>query len=133
MGEAVTAGVSLEPKVFIKNVLGGSVLGSLVGRAVAAAEVKGATSPGGHKGVIYMAVGPTKIAFFAVKVGFLSNRIGKELDQFPRTAVKAVEIQKDFMPTAHIMLKDGTHYTMKCAEDNVKHLKKAQSLLNPVA
>jgi len=129
MGESVSAGVQLEAQALVKAAMGGGVLGSLAGNALAGVEVKDASLPGDHKGIIYMAVGASKVTFFSVKQGLFKNSLDKMLAEFPHDNVKAVEIEKGMMPTAHIVFQDGTHYALKCAKVNVKKLNKVQELL----
>jgi len=62
--------------------------------------------------------------------GFFKNSLDKELAEFSRSDVKAVEIEKGMMPTAHIVFQDGTHYALKYAKINVKNLNKIQELLS---
>ena len=129
MGEAVAAAVQLEAQVLVKNAMGGGILGSLAGNALAGVEVKDASLPGDHKGIIYMAVGASKVGFFSVKQGFFKNSLNEKLAEFPLSDVKAVETEKGMMPTAHIVFQDGTHYVMKCAKVNVKNLNKVKEQL----
>lgn len=129
MGQKVEAGVSLEAKELVKGAVGSGLASSLMGFALAGNEVKGESLPGDHKGIIYMAVGTNDVAFFSVKQGLFKNSLTQLLSQFPRSEVKAVEIEKATMPTAHIVFQDGTHYALKCAKINVKNLKKVQELL----
>jgi hypothetical protein len=129
IGQQVVAGVSLEAKELVKGAVGNSLVGSLVSSALAGSDVKGSSLPGDHKGIIYMAVGADDVAFFSVKQGLFKNSLTQLLSQYPRSEVKAVEIEKGVMPTAHIVFQDGTHYALKCAKINVKNLNKVQELL----
>ena len=129
MEEAIAAGVQLEAQALVKNAMGGGILGSLAGNALAGVDVKDASLPGDHKGIIYMAVGASKVGFFSVKQGLFKNSLNEKLAEFPRGDVKAVEIEKGMMPTAHIVFQDGTHYALKCAKVNVKNLNKVKEQL----
>ena len=64
LGETVAAAVQLEAQALVKNAMGGGILGNLAGNALAGVEVKDASLPGDHKGIIYMAVGGSKVGFF---------------------------------------------------------------------
>ena len=46
------------------------------------------------------------------------------------TDVAGIEIEKGVMPTAHILLQDGTYYSLKCARAELRNLKKVQELLS---
>ena len=129
LGEAVAAGVMLEAKGVIKRAIGSGVLGSLVGGILADIDVKEASLPGDHTGLFYMAVGADKVGFFSMKRGAFKASLDKMLVQYPRSEVKALEIEKGMMPTAHIVFQDGTHYALMCARINQKKLKKVRELL----
>jgi hypothetical protein len=129
LGQEVVAGVQLEAKELVRGAVGNSLVGSLMNSALAGSDVKGASLPGDHKGIIYMAIGADDVAFFSVKQGLFKNSLTQLLAQYPRREVKAVEIEKGLMPTAHILFQDGTNYALKCAKINVKNLKKVQELL----
>lgn len=130
MGESVIAGVSLEDEKALKNAISGT-LGKSLGGAVGgmlSGDLKPASSPGGHKGPLYVAVGPSKVGFFSVKQGFLKPSIKDILAEHPRNDVLAVEIGSGYMPTVFFVFKDGSNYVFKCAKINVKNLKKVQKL-----
>ena len=130
MGESVAAGVQLDAQEVVQAAVGGGVLGALAGNVLAGVDVKEASLPGDHTGIFYMAVGVNKVGFFSIKRGLFKNSLDKMLVEFPRSEVKAVEIEKGFMPTAHIVFQDGTHYALMCAKINLKNLKKVQELLS---
>ena len=113
LGEEVEAGVMLEAKGVIKRAVGSGVLGSLAGSILAGVDVKEASLPGDHTGLFYMAVGADKVGFFSIKRGVFKNSLDQLLAQYPRSEVKALEIEKGFMPTAHIVFQDGTNYFAK--------------------
>jgi hypothetical protein len=134
MGEAVEAGVRLEAPELIKRTVargavGGGILGELASHLVAGTEVK-STLPGGHKGACYMAVGTGKVSFFTIEQGVFKNSLGELLVEHARSDVAGIEIEKGVMPTAHILLQDGTYYSLKCARVELKSLKKVQELLS---
>jgi hypothetical protein len=135
MGEAVVAGVQLEAPELVKSTIArgalrGGLFGELAGSLVSAGKEVKSTLPGGHKGACYMAVGAEKVGFFTVKQGIFKNSPGELLVEHPRSDVACVEIEKGVMPTAHILLQDGTYYSLKCARANLNSLKKVQELLS---
>ena len=103
--------------------------GGLVGAVVAGMKLQPASLPGDYESVQYMAVGPTKVGFFSIKVGLFKNKIGELLVEYPRSDVQTLEIQKGVMPVVHIVLKDGTHFVFVCARIQLKKLKAVQELL----
>jgi hypothetical protein len=125
MGEAVIAGVRLEAPKTVKDMVGGGIVGKLV----AGVDLKAASLPGDHEGIQYMAVGPTKVGFFSIKVGLFKSSLDELLVQHPRSDVQTVEIESGFMPAAHIVLRDGTNYTLMCPRVQLGKLKKVQELL----
>ena len=128
MGESVIAGVTLEAKkALIKSVASG--LGGLVGEALADVAVKDASLPGEQEGIFYVAVGPTKVGFFAIKRGWFKNSLDKLLVQHSRSDLQAMEIESGVMPPAHFVFQDGTHYVMVCPRIHLGKLKKVRELL----
>lgn len=124
LGEEVIAGVALEAQKAVKSAVGG-----IVGDLLAGGEVEEASLPGGHEGIHYVAVGPTKLAFFSIKRGLLKNSLGELLVEHPRSDVQAMEIESGVMPAAHFVLRDGTHYVLVCPRIQLGKLKKVQELL----
>ena len=128
MGEAVIAGATLEAKKSIlKTVAFG--LGGLVGEALANVAVKPASVPGDHEGIHYVAVGPTQVGFFSMKRGLFKSSLDELLIQHSRSDVQAVEIKSGFMPEAHFLFRDGTHYVLMCPRIQLGKLKKVRELL----
>jgi len=124
LGEPVIAGVQLEAKASIRNVVGGTV-----GEAMTGFDLKPTTNPGGHNGIHYVAVGPTKVGFFSMKRGIFKPSLGELLAEHARSDVKAVEIESGMMPKAHFVFRDGTNYVLMCARINRGKLKKVQKAL----
>ena len=124
MGEAVIAGVTLEAQESIKSVVGG-----VVGEVLAGVDLKPASVPGDHKGIHYVAVGPTKVGFFSMKRGLFKPALDKLLVEHSRSDVQTVEIKSGIMPAAHFVFRDGTHYALTCPRINLGKLKKVQELL----
>ena len=127
MGEDVIAGVRLEAPEAVKEMVGD--VAGVVGEIVAGVDLKQATLPGDHEGIQYMAVGPTKVGFFSIKVGLFKSKLDELLVQHPRSDVQTLEIQSGVMPAAHIVLRDGTHYALLCPRIQLGKLKKVQELL----
>ncbi len=128
LGEPVVAGVPLESrKALIKNVAFG--LAGLIGEALADVAVKEATLPGDHEGLHYVAVGETKVGFFAMKPGLFKPSVDRLLVERPRSEVQAVEIEKGMMPTVHFVFQDGIHYVLKCPRAYLGKMKKVREAL----
>ena len=128
LGESVIAGATLEAtKSILKSVAFG--LGGLVGEALADVAVQDASLPGGHEGIYYVAVGPTKVGFFSMKRGLFKPSLDRLLVEHPRSEVRAVEIEKGLMPTVHFVFRDGTHYVFACPRIHLGKLKKVRELL----
>ncbi|RLC84930.1 MAG: hypothetical protein DRI79_12125 [Chloroflexi bacterium] len=129
MGESVIAGVMLEAAELTKSAMADGLLGRAAGEILTGAALEPASVPGDHEGIHYVAVGPTKVGFFSVKRGFFKNSLDELLVQHSRSDVQAVEIESGVMPTAHFVLRDGTHYVLKCARINLGKLKEVRELL----
>ncbi len=128
LGEPVIAGTPLESKKsLIKNVAFG--LAGIVGEALAEVAVKDPSLPGNHEGLHYVAVGETRVGFFSMKPGLFRASIDQLLAEHARDDVRAVEIDKGFMPTVHFVFQDGTHYALKCPRAHLGKMKKVQAAL----
>ena len=124
MGEPVTAGVTLEAKESIKSMIGG-----VVGEILTGVDLKPASVPGDHKGIHYVAVGPTKVGFFSMKRGLFKPSLDKLLVQHSRSEVQTVEIKSGIMPAVHFVFRDGTNYVLMCPRIHLGKLKKVQEML----
>ena len=124
LGESVIAGVMLEAGESVRKMIGGAV--PLI---IAGVESLKAAVPGDHKGLHYVAVGPSKVGFFSLKRGAFKPSLGELLVECPRDEVVAVEIKKGAMPPVHFVLADGTDYVLLCARVNLRKLKKVKALL----
>jgi len=124
MAQSIIAGVQLEAVASVKDVVGG-----VVGEALTGFDLKPTTTPGDHKGLHYVAVGPTKVGFFAMKRGLFRPSLGELLVEHARDDVEAVEIEGGMMPKAHFVFRDGTNYVLMCARINRGKLKKVQEAL----
>jgi len=125
MGEPVIAGVILEAR---ESILG-TVVGGIAGAALVGIALKPASLPGGHTGIHYVAVGPTKVGFFSMKRGLFRPSLNELLEVHPRSEVQAVEIEGGLMPAVHFVLGDGTHYVLMCPRIHLGNLKKVRELL----
>lgn len=124
MGESVIAGVTLEAKESVRDVMSG-----VIGDVLAGIALKPASVPGGHTGIHYVAVGPNTVGFFSMKRGLFKPSLNELLVQRPRADVEAVEIEGGMMPAAHFVFKDGTNYVLMCPRIKLGKLKKVQELL----
>ena len=130
MGENVAVGVMLDSQAAVKKAMGRGLLNQAIGKALAGAELKEATTPGNHKGSCYMAVGDNHVGFFTVKQGLFKSGPGELIVKHPRSEVKALEIEAGMMSTVHVVLQDGTHYVFLCAKMNQKNLGKVKEALS---
>lgn len=128
LGEPVIAGVTLEAKQSIADVMGGAIGGAL-GKAVAGIVLKPAATPGDHKGIHYVAVGPTKVGFFSMKRGLFKPSLDTLLVEHARRDVEAVELERGMMTTAHFVFQDGTHYVLMCPGIHRGKLKRVKAAL----
>jgi hypothetical protein len=134
LGENVLAGATIASRGHISKMAlaAGGAIGGAVGGAIAGA-MQGArkppTTPGGHRGLIYIAAGPSKLAFFAVKQGWLSNSIDKLLIAHPRADVVQMDVQGGMIPKINIVLADGTDYALECGMAFLGKVKRVQGAL----
>jgi hypothetical protein len=122
MGERVIAGVTLEAAESIKGVMDG-----VVGKTLADVVLKPASVPGDHKGIHYVAVGPTRVGFFSMKRGLFKPSLDRLLVECSRSDVQAVEIKGGMMPAAHFVLRDGTNYALMCPRSSWVSSKRCSS------
>jgi hypothetical protein len=135
MNEQVLVGITVSnsgaASKMIRRTAGGAV-GGVVGRVVVDAlhgEQKGPSTPENHSGIMYLALGPSKIAFFSVKRGFFSNSIKDLLVEHPRSDVTALEIEGGVIPKFSIVFADGTNYAFECGRIFLKDVKKVKEAL----
>jgi hypothetical protein len=124
MSEPVAAGVRLEAAELTREAVGPGT-----GKLLTGSDAEGASLPGDHEGIHYVAVGSTKVGFFSMKQGFFKNSLKELLVEHPRSDVKAVDIEGGAMPRAHFLFEDGTHYALMCPRMNLGALKKVRELL----
>jgi hypothetical protein len=106
-----------------EGLVGGMVAGTMTGKQGAA------TTPGDRKGPMFMALGPTKLAFFTLKQGFFKNSAGKLIVEHPRADITALDIEGGFPPNFSIQFADGTHYALEVGKMFLKHVKKIKEEL----
>jgi hypothetical protein len=115
MGEPVVAGAVVLTKGTTSRMAlsGGGMVGGLIAGAVSAAR-KPPSTPGNHRGHVYVAVGATKVAFFSVKQGLLKQSIQGLLVEHPRADVTAFDVGGALVTSILVVLKDGTNYELEC-------------------
>jgi hypothetical protein len=106
-----------------EGLVGSLVAGSMTGKQGQA------TTPGGVQGVMFLALGPTKLAFFTLKRGFFKNSAGQLIVEHPRADVTALDIEGGFPPNFSIKFADGTHYALEVGKMFLKHVKKIKEEL----
>lgn len=128
MGEDVIVGFTVtnkgEGRKFIAHSAGGIV------EQMAAQPGTNTQTPDGHIGPMYIAVGATKVAFFAVKQGFFSNSIKALLVEYPYQAVQAVAIKREFIPKITWAFTDGVVYEFELGKRDLKKAEQAKQTLN---
>lgn len=115
MGEPVVAGAVVLTKGTTSRMAlgGGGLVGGLVAGAMDVVR-KPPSTPGNHRGHVYVAVGATKVAFFSVKQGLLKQSIQSLLVEHPRADVAAFDVGGALVTSILIVLKDGTTYQLEC-------------------
>jgi hypothetical protein len=126
LGEQVVVGATIATKGTLSKMAvsagafqAGGVIGSLAGSAIGAAlgsNAKAPTTPGNYKGLAYIAVTPTQVAFFSVKRGLLKNSIKELLAQHPRGDLAGMEVGGGIIPSVTVAFNDGTIYAMEVAK-----------------
>lgn len=86
-------------------------------------------TPGNHRGVLYVAVTPTRVVFHKMKMGMFKTKVGKPLVSVPRTELAVVAMTKGYAPTVSFVLRDGTHYVMLCTRMDRKDFEQVQGIL----
>jgi hypothetical protein len=135
MGEQVIAGAIIaSPGTSGRMAVGaaGGVVGSAVAAAAATAMNRGKepTTPGNHQGLMYVAIGPNKLAFFSVKRGLLKSSIKELLVAVPRSKVAQFEIGGGALTSSlTVALHDGTNYRMEVPRAYKGKVQKVQRAL----
>ena len=86
-------------------------------------------TPGNHRGVLYVAVTPTRVVFHKMKMGMFQTKVGKPLVSVPRSQLAAVTKTKGYAPTVSFLLRDGTNYVMMCTRMDRQHFEQTQAVL----
>jgi hypothetical protein len=130
MGEPVQAGSVIATRGHVSRAAlgGGGLIGGLIAGAVAAAQ-KPPSTPGNHRGLVYMAAGPTKVAFFEVNQGWFSQSLGTLLAEHRREDVAAMDVQGGMVPKIEFALADGTNYALECGMVFLGKVKKIKAAL----
>jgi hypothetical protein len=75
-------------------------------------------TPGNRRGWMYLAVGPSKIAFFSLKMGLLGFKLEDLIVEHPREMVASFEMHGQIVSSAiTINLTDGTVYELEYARN----------------
>ena len=146
MKEEVLAAVFLECPQLIRDAMSGSVTeyydssggagtersigglaGGLFGRLATGSAQKSSLGAGG---AYYVAVGPTKLAFFSIKVGWVRRSINTLLAEYRRSDLKGLEIKNGYMSRATFLFADDTSLILMCARLMRSRLMKLEQVLN---
>ncbi len=119
LGEQVVAG-ALVSSAGTGKAMGlrsfGAQLGGAIGSGIAQAAggPPKVTSPGGYQGVMYMAVGPTKVGFFGTKQGLIGRSLKDLLLTVSRGSITTFEMHGGALtcPLA-VALDDGTVFALE--------------------
>ena len=123
IGEPIVAGAPVMPSRFGMTsaiTTAGAVTGGVAGMATAGkinAKRGTPSTPGGHQGNMYMAVGESQVAFFELKRGLLRSSLGKLLLKVPRTSVSRSAFAPSRMGASSLELElaDGTVFPLDVA------------------
>ncbi len=111
--ESISLAVVVSSKGMGKKMM---MTAGVAGQAIASATMnkKAPTSPGEHSGYIVMALGPSKLSFFKMKRGLLSNSPGDLLVEVPRESVTNYAIGGGALTSElTIELNDGTVWALE--------------------
>lgn len=112
LGEMVGAGALLQPSGTGSRMIRGGAIGLPTSGGPA---VQG-TTPGGYRGTLYMAVGITKVGFFATKQALTGPKVGELLLEIPRRSIVSLELGEGRLSSPFtIVLEDGTRFNLECA------------------
>ena len=118
MGEPVLAGAVIATAGTLSKMAVGAAVGGLAGAAIGSAMARksGPTAlPGDYKGLMYVAAGPSKVGFFAVKRGLLKNAIKAPLFEVPRGQVRGFEVGGGTLSSSiTVTMADGSVYALEC-------------------
>ena len=130
LGVPVVAGAMIATRGTISKMAlgGGGVIGALVQAGVDAVR-KAPTTPGNERGLVYMALTGTDVAFLKVKQGWISQSLVGVLAKHGRDQVAAFEVHAGMVPKIHFALEDGTNYDLECGMMFVGKVKKVKAQL----
>jgi len=129
LGEDVEAGSIVSTAGMVKSMMKSSISGSvggIVGGAIGGAAVEALTGRGrpaldieGHQGLMYLAIGKTKVALFTIKQGLLGSSPQKLLTSVPRESVASIEIGGGALSSpVTLSLTDGSQITIEVTRIN---------------
>lgn len=129
LGDDVEAGSIVSTTGTVKSIMKGSISGSvggIVGGAIGGAAVEALTDRGrpaldfeGHQGLMYLAIGRTKVALFTIKQGMLGSSPQKLLVSLPRESVASVELGSGSLSSpVTVTLTDGSRVAMEVTRLN---------------
>jgi hypothetical protein len=109
-------------------------VGGLVG-AVAGEVVDGGSNHGellGHKGRMYLLVGPTRLGFFKLGPGLLKASVGEPLGILRREAVTSITFGGGMLTAAFtVNLDDGTALTLEAPRTEKGKVERIAAMLRP--
>jgi hypothetical protein len=93
----------------------GGAVGGIVGGIAGAAMDRGKHGDLlGHKGRMFMLLGPTKLGFFSFKQGLLKASVGDPIGVLRRDAVRSIELGGGMLTTAFtVHIDDGTDLVLE--------------------
>jgi len=122
LGEQVDAGAIISTAGTGKSMMRSGISGAIGGVAGSVATDALTAGSGnasgilGHAGLMYMAVGPTKVGFFTLKQGLLKSSVGDVLGVLRRDAVASMTIGGGALTSAMMLaLTDGTTIALEVA------------------
>ncbi len=141
LGEEVSVGAVVASRETGGRITGGAIAGGVMhiaGAAGATAAMLGAqalesrrqtpVTPGDHKGLIFVAVGRSKLGFFELKIGLVKNSLGRLLVELPRDDLVRFQVDPKGVTTSAVDVetKDGTVYGLEVARANRSKAQRVQ-------
>ena len=131
MDEEILEGACLGS--FRASELRGEILSKVVGAAfhvelpaIPIGREEPPSTPKAHTGLTYMAVGPTKLAFFTVKDWVFYRRVDQLLALHPRSEVTHMELHRG---RVNVAFRDGTKYRFERLPLNLGKAKRIASIV----
>lgn len=131
LGEEMLAGCMAAPKGWTRKLAVGTAVAGVAGAAVATRLGKRTDLPGGHKGLLYLAVSPTQVAFLEIKRGIFCNSLGQLLEKVSRNEIRACEFTPRLLRPGQLTVgfADGTSYQLEVPMFRKGAAKKVRALL----